>query len=865
MKHKIQTILIVVAVVFGFGSLKAQEDPGNALEFDGIDDNVVINTVPTLSNSFTFSAWIKPDALSGSQQILSAGSTTTPYNTIQFRTDGDKLEFGISNGTPTLTKITGTESIILNRWNHIAVVKSNTSIKLFLNGFEVGTGTIATSTTFDQMHIGALIDVVHNTMFFDGQIDEVRIWNTAKDLAEIRANMYLPLTSSETNLLAYYNFDTTSGTTLADQTTNSYDGTLQNMAGSEWTESYALVAPEPQAATNINANDFTANWLTQTSGQADGYYLDVSKDSDFSTFVVQNQDVTANSFNVTGMESATTYYYRVRAYKNSVGDVGAWHYSNPISLTTPFDNTDMDAPGNAIYFDGTDDNISFQNIPTLGDNFTISAWILPENMTAAHQIVSFGSTTEAYHTVQLRLDGDKLEFGMSAGTPALQKVTAGNIALNPDRWNQVAVSKNGSDITLFVNGYEAGSGTINVTGLNINQMHFGALIDVVHNVMYYKGLIDEVRIWDEAKSLTQIREKMYVELAGNEANLLAYYDFNATQGNTIEDKSTNDYTGILNNMNNPWQESYALVCPAPLDATNIAENSFTANWEYPITGIANGYLLDVSLSEDFSSYVLEALDISPETNVEVNNLEPETQYFYRVRSYKTNLGDVGAWHYENPKSLTTLEATEQAHSIVVSNITTSSAQLDWTRGTGDFCALFILQGTDGTASPVDANAYNDDTEFGLGDEAGTGWYCIYNGTGTNVTVTGLNELTDYRAMVLEYKDDNTSNQKYLTNAMNDNPVNFKTLETPPEEVVIQNFISPNNDGVNDYWEVEGLQSVEEYKINILNNLGEIIYETDTYNNDWDMQYNGQDLPSGTYYYIITYDEITLKGTITLIR
>lgn len=72
-------------------------------------------------------------------------------------------------------------------------------------------------------------------------------------------------------------------------------------------------APTAIAATGVGTTSFTANWEAYSG--ATYYLLDVSESSDFSTFIYQNQIVEAptTSYVVIGVESNTTYYYRVRA------------------------------------------------------------------------------------------------------------------------------------------------------------------------------------------------------------------------------------------------------------------------------------------------------------------------------------------------------------------------------------------------------------------------------------------------------------------------------------------------------------------------------------------------------------------------
>lgn len=86
--------------------------------------------------------------------------------------------------------------------------------------------------------------------------------------------------------------------------------------------------PSLQAASKVNEDGFTANWISQAG--ADSYRLFVSAHADFSSPVVDNRYVSETYAKVTGLEANTTYYYRIKA-ANSSGESGL---SSPMTVTT---------------------------------------------------------------------------------------------------------------------------------------------------------------------------------------------------------------------------------------------------------------------------------------------------------------------------------------------------------------------------------------------------------------------------------------------------------------------------------------------------------------------------------------------------
>ncbi|HEY9048561.1 MAG TPA: FG-GAP-like repeat-containing protein [Ohtaekwangia sp.] len=83
-----------------------------------------------------------------------------------------------------------------------------------------------------------------------------------------------------------------------------------------------------------------------------------------------------------------------------------------------------------------------------------------------------------------------------------------------------------------------------------------------------------------------------------------------------------------------------------------------------------------------------------------------------------------------------------------------------------------------------------------------------------------------------------------------------------------NFISPNNDGPNELWVVENIQSYPQCGIVIYDDKGVKVFDAKPYQNNWDGTFNGKKLPDGVYYYIIRCEGeegVPRAGSITLIR
>ena len=88
-----------------------------------------------------------------------------------------------------------------------------------------------------------------------------------------------------------------------------------------------------------------------------------------------------------------------------------------------------------------------------------------------------------------------------------------------------------------------------------------------------------------------------------------------------------------------------------------------------------------------------------------------------------------------------------------------------------------------------------------------------------------------------------------------------------KQVIIPNTFTPNADGKNDLWNIEALETYAQSTINVYNRNGQRVYYSTGYSKPWDGNFNGKQLPAGTYYYVIDLknDSPLLSGWVLLIR
>tara|TARA_Y100001934_G_C12373851_1_gene787986 strand:+ start:132 stop:1571 length:1440 start_codon:yes stop_codon:yes gene_type:complete len=206
-----------------------------SINFDGNNDYITIldHSDLDLTQNYTLEAWIFPETFSWLSGIISKYHTNASNGYILRLTNQSPY-----NGLGFDEMVTSTSILNSNQWYHIAAVNSNGNRRIFINGIEynlVGS-PLNISVNNNSVRIGS----DYSSRYFDGRIDEVRIWNISRAQNDIVETMDTILSGQELGLVAYYNFNEGIGDTLFDQTGNGHNGIL--MGGASWANGHTLAA-----------------------------------------------------------------------------------------------------------------------------------------------------------------------------------------------------------------------------------------------------------------------------------------------------------------------------------------------------------------------------------------------------------------------------------------------------------------------------------------------------------------------------------------------------------------------------------------------------------------------------------------------
>ena len=479
-----QFLLFITAL---YTSLQLHSQTANkTLRFDGANDYVTIDALAgPLSNAanFTIEFQMKADFNNNTSSprvnlfaVNPAAPNDNKFSIIMGNSGSSQTgQLSVYEAGGSTNYLTSTNVIGDNNCHHIAYVRKGSIGEAFIDGVSIG--TLAAGTAFsssDRISLGQEWDNLSASDFYNGNIDELRVWNAARTPLEIQSNMNSKLTGNEPGLIAYYNFDqgiaagnNTGITTLNDLTTANYDGALVNFG--------------------LNGN--TSNWITGNCLPSE----------------------------------------------------------------------------NALQFDGSNDYLTIDALAgplSAAVNFTIEFWMKADfnNNTSSPRVNFFAINPAAPNDNKFSIimgnsgssQTGQLSIYEAGGSNNYLTSTA---VIGDNKCHHVAYVRTGNTGEAFMDGVSIGTLAVG-TALSSNyRISLGQEWDNLSPSDFYTGELDELRVWDVARTQSQIKANMHSKLTGSETGLIGYYNFNqGTDGGnnagitTLNDLTSSNIDGTLINF-----------------------------------------------------------------------------------------------------------------------------------------------------------------------------------------------------------------------------------------------------------------------------------------------------------------------------
>lgn len=230
---------------------------------------------------------------------------------------------------------------------------------------------------------------------------------------------------------------------------------------------------------------------------------------------------------------------------------------------------------NALDFDGNNDIVEVvvdSNLDVRANkNFTLEAWIYTPYFNTEPQDGTILAWYDVPNNKGYRLaagGSGRVYFGIHNDTVDAELISSSS-RLSASKWHHVAATYNGSKLRIYVDGLlrDSMQDTISIGAPNFIPFTIGGLSN---STQLWSGKIDEVRVWNYAKTGVQIMSYYNQRYCGFDAGLRASYTFNQgkTAGSNGTIKKLIDFSGYghdgvlknfaLNNTNSNWVLGYAI-------------------------------------------------------------------------------------------------------------------------------------------------------------------------------------------------------------------------------------------------------------------------------------------------------------------
>jgi hypothetical protein len=319
----------------------------NALDLGAAGAYVTFGAAPGLaSQNFTVETWFKKTGAGTANTTGSGGITIIPLISkgspeaegstvdanyilgIQSGTNFIAADFeeGTGSTSPGLNHpIVGTTAITDNVWHHAAITFSNGIFKIYLDGVEQGSLNL-TPSVFPQgasIQHAALGTMTTSTGTaagkFQGVLDEARVWNYARTIADIQSTINAQLITTQTGLLGRWGLNDAIGLNVNGSAGTTIHGTITG-TGSSWVTpgapfNFAFNTPSPPTNLSLTPISGTNMQLSWTDNATDETGFQIERSTTLTGTYTLLATVAANiaTYNDLTTTAGSQYCYRVRA------------------------------------------------------------------------------------------------------------------------------------------------------------------------------------------------------------------------------------------------------------------------------------------------------------------------------------------------------------------------------------------------------------------------------------------------------------------------------------------------------------------------------------------------------------------------
>jgi len=230
----------------------------------------------------------------------------------------------------------------------------------------------------------------------------------------------------------------------------------------------------------------------------------------------------------------------------------------------------------SLNFGGVDSYVDAGNSFFL-TSYTKEAWVKWDGVTIDNNNLVSGSSTNQHAFWAPGHDENRVTSGHNGQWDFVED----NLPMPVDEWTHYAVTYDGTtgEMVLYRNGTEVDRSLDpddDTSGFVLTEINIGGYV-INDEVNPFGGLMDNVRLWDHARSPQEVSDNYQSCSDGTENGLVAYYDFEDGPGSsTLSDITGNGNDGTLINfdIDNDWEED-GITCaddPDPLEITRFHPN-----------------------------------------------------------------------------------------------------------------------------------------------------------------------------------------------------------------------------------------------------------------------------------------------------